>query len=121
MQSPGHQLLTRSVFALDEHPTVRRGRNTDQLLQPKHGSAIAYQQLLLPQLFAKVPVLTLQLLKLENVLKQKKNLIKPMLHGDKTNVGTAAPSRDDAISRLVALIVLGVCAGAVTWLVKLGE
>ena len=54
------------------------------------------------------------------LFKQKNNLIKPMLHGDKSNVGAAAPSRDDALSRLVALFVLGACAGAVTWLVKLG-
>jgi cytochrome b len=54
------------------------------------------------------------------LLKQKNNLIKPMLHGDKTNVGTAAPSRDDTLSRLVALVVLAACAGAVSWLVKLG-
>jgi cytochrome b len=54
------------------------------------------------------------------LFKQKNNLIKPMLHGDKTNVGAAAPSRDDTLSRLVALVVLAACAGAVSWLVKLG-
>jgi len=36
-----------------------------------------------------------------------------MVHGDKA-VGTAAqPSRDDAASRLVALVVFALCAGAV--------
>lgn len=52
--------------------------------------------------------------------KKNNNLIRPMIHGDKT-LGRAAPaSRDDAASRLAALAVLMACAGAVTWLVKLG-
>ena len=52
--------------------------------------------------------------------KKNDNLIKPMLHGDKQLGSTVAPSRDDAASRLVALGLFGLCAGAVTWLVKLG-
>lgn len=53
--------------------------------------------------------------------KKNNNLIRPMIQGDKT-LGHAAPaSRDDAASRLAALAVLMACAGAVTWLVKLGS
>jgi cytochrome b len=52
--------------------------------------------------------------------KKNDNLIRPMLDGDKQLGGTVAPSRDDAVSRLVALGVFGLCAGIVTWLVKLG-
>lgn len=51
---------------------------------------------------------------------KKNNLIAPMLHGDKPLAATAMASRDDTASRLAALVVLGVCAGLVTWLVKLG-
>jgi cytochrome b len=52
--------------------------------------------------------------------KKNDNLIKPMMHGDKQLGITVAPTRDDAASRLVALGVFGLCAGAVTWLIKLG-
>lgn len=69
-------------------------------------------------------ILALVLLHIAAVLyylwRKNDNLIRPMLQGDKTIAGGAAPSRDDAVSRLVALAVLGICAGAVTWLVKLG-
>lgn len=50
--------------------------------------------------------------------KKKNNLIGPMLHGNKPVM--AAPSRDDAASRLVALVVFAACSGLVAWLVQLG-
>ncbi|MDP3618247.1 MAG: cytochrome b/b6 domain-containing protein [Ramlibacter sp.] len=53
--------------------------------------------------------------------KKRDNLIKPMLNGDKTLDRLVVPSRDDAGSRLVALVLLGVCAGVVAGLVKLGS
>jgi Cytochrome b len=53
--------------------------------------------------------------------RKKENLIKPMLHGDKCLASAAVASRDDAWSRLAALAVLGLCAGFVAWLVKLGS
>ncbi len=52
--------------------------------------------------------------------KKNDNLIRPMLDGDKQLGSTAAPSRDDTGSRLAALAVFALCAGAVTWMVKLG-
>jgi len=52
--------------------------------------------------------------------KKKENLIQPMLHGDKIVPAPALASRDDVASRLGALVVLGLCAGLVAWLVQLG-
>jgi cytochrome b len=50
------------------------------------------------------------------------NLVRPMVHGDKTvDSGTTVASRDDARSRGMALVVLLVCAGAVAALVQLGR
>jgi cytochrome b len=52
--------------------------------------------------------------------KKKDNLIRPMLNGDKELAHSIAPSRDDAVSRAVAALVLALCAGIVWWVVKLG-
>jgi cytochrome b len=52
--------------------------------------------------------------------KKKENLIMPMIDGDKTVSAPVVPSRDDAASHIVAVVVLGVCVGFVTWIVKLG-
>lgn len=50
------------------------------------------------------------------------NLVRPMVHGDKTvSTGTTVASRDDARSRAVALVVLLACAGAVAALVQLSR
>ena len=54
-------------------------------------------------------------------LRKREDLIGPMLHGVKTLDIAALPSRDDAGSRLAALVVLGLCAAAVAWLVNLGS
>jgi cytochrome b len=51
--------------------------------------------------------------------KKRENLIRPMLHGDKTLDRATVPSRDDAVSRLTALAVLALCAGLVAWGVQL--
>lgn len=51
--------------------------------------------------------------------RKKDNLVRPMLRGDKEVAHAARASRDDAISRLAALVLLGLCAGFVTWLVGL--
>lgn len=50
---------------------------------------------------------------------RKDNLIRPMIHGDKVLEQPALASRDDAVSRSVALVVFACCAGLVTWGVKL--
>jgi cytochrome b len=58
-------------------------------------------------------------------LAKGRNLVGPMIHGDKlmANAGLAAPtlaSSDGTSSRVMALILLGVCAGVVAWVVSLG-
>jgi cytochrome b len=48
------------------------------------------------------------------------DLVRPMLHGDKT-LPTATPaSADTWAQRLLALVIVAVCAAGVTWLVRLG-
>jgi cytochrome b len=54
--------------------------------------------------------------------KKQENLIKPMVLGDK-ELGdgiSLEPSRDDPGSRFAGAIVFAACAGAVTWVVRLG-
>ena len=54
-------------------------------------------------------------------LGKKERLVGPMLHGDKHLADpTVLPSRDNAASRLGALVILLACAAAVRWLVQLG-
>lgn len=51
---------------------------------------------------------------------KKQGLVQPMIDGDK-QVSVQVPSaRDTAASRVLALVVLALCAGAVTWVVGLG-
>lgn len=46
---------------------------------------------------------------------RKHNLVGAMLHGDKELIVPVQSSRDDAASRLSALILLAACAGFVAW------
>ena len=50
---------------------------------------------------------------------RKQQLIRPMLDGDKTLTEAAAPSRDDAQSRIAALVVLALSAGVAWWVSSL--
>lgn len=52
-------------------------------------------------------------------LRRKHNLVHAMLHGDKDLVVAVPGSRDDALSRFGALLVLVLCALGVRWLVNL--
>jgi cytochrome b len=52
--------------------------------------------------------------------KRKQRLVGPMVGGDKDVAAPAASSRDDAASRVLALVVLLLCAGLVAWIVRLG-
>lgn len=64
-------------------------------------------------------VLTLVLLHIAAIvfyLWRKHNLVGAMLHGDKELVTQVPPSRDDAASRIAALVVLAACAGGVYWI-----
>lgn len=51
---------------------------------------------------------------------KKSDLIRPMVHGDKQFEAPVPPSHDSARSRLLALVILGMCALAVNRLVALG-
>ena len=54
-------------------------------------------------------------------LGKKERLVGPMLHGDKQLADpTVPPSRDNATSRMGALVILLTSAAAVRWLVQLG-
>lgn len=55
------------------------------------------------------------------LLRKRQNLVRPMLAGDKELAAPAAASRDDAVTRLGAAAVLGLCAAAVSWMVGLGQ
>ena len=50
---------------------------------------------------------------------RKQNLIKPMLHGDKQLAEAMPASRDNAASRLIALVIFGICGAFVTWIASL--
>lgn len=58
-------------------------------------------------------LVVLHLLAIGFYLLRKHNLVGAMLHGDKTLVLPAPASRDDAASRLMALVLLVACAAAV--------
>ena len=48
-------------------------------------------------------------------LKRKHNLVGAMLHGDKELVVSAPPSRDDAASRMAALLIFMLCTSVAYW------
>ncbi|NQW93553.1 MAG: cytochrome b/b6 domain-containing protein [Polaromonas sp.] len=52
-------------------------------------------------------------------LRRKHNLIKPMLHGDKQLEVSVPASRDDAASRISALVIFCICAAFVWWISSL--
>jgi cytochrome b len=54
------------------------------------------------------------------LIRKKDNLVRPMIVGDKELPSTTPSSRDDLPTRLLALAVLGVCAGIVAWIVQFG-
>jgi hypothetical protein len=51
-------------------------------------------------------------------VKRGENLVRPMLNGDKELPEAFESSRDDAGSRIKALLLFGICAGCVTTLVQ---
>ena len=51
-------------------------------------------------------------------LKRNKNLVPAMWHGDTEATTPQTPARDDGRTRLIALVVFAICAGAVTGLVQ---
>ncbi|MEO6292896.1 MAG: cytochrome b/b6 domain-containing protein [Burkholderiaceae bacterium] len=55
------------------------------------------------------------------LFKKRENLIKPMIHGDKVLAHDIPASRDDAASRVTAVVVFSLCASLVYGLVSLGS
>jgi len=51
---------------------------------------------------------------------KKSSLVPAMITGDKIVTTPVTPARDDAASRLVALVVLLLCVAVVAWIVNLG-
>ena len=51
---------------------------------------------------------------------RKHNLVNAMLHGDKELVMPVPGSRDDAVSRVGALLIFCLCAAGVFWIASLG-
>jgi len=54
------------------------------------------------------------------LLRKKNNLVRPMVVGDKPLPAGTPASADGWPQRLLGLVLLAVCAGAVTWVVGLG-
>lgn len=54
------------------------------------------------------------------LLKKRQNLVRPMVTGDKEVAVPTASSRDDARSRITALVIVAVASGLVAWVVSLG-
>ena len=52
---------------------------------------------------------------------RKQNLIKPMLHGDKQLPVVVPPSMDTAGTRILALVIFGICAVFVAWVAQLAR
>ena len=48
-------------------------------------------------------------------LRRKHALVTAMLHGDKTLLLAAPPSRDDRVSRVGALVIVGACSAVAYW------
>ena len=53
------------------------------------------------------------------VKKKRETLVRPMIVGDKVLAAPATSSRDDAVSRVIALVVLAVCAALAAWIASL--
>ena len=51
--------------------------------------------------------------------RRKHRLVIAMIHGDKHLFATALPSRDDVLTRLLALVILALCAAATYWVSSL--
>lgn len=66
-------------------------------------------------------LVVLHILAIVFYLWRKHKLLPAMLHGDKELVAAVAPSRDDAVSRIGALLVFAASCGAVTWIASLGS
>jgi len=53
--------------------------------------------------------------------RKKVDLIGPMIHGDKALAGDVPAALDSGRTRLLALVLVALCAGLVTWVIALGS
>jgi cytochrome b len=56
-----------------------------------------------------------------HLLRHRNNLIRPMIVGDKALPAATPATRDSAATRWLALLLAGLCAGLVSWIVSLGN
>ena len=68
-----------------------------------------------------IGLVALHVLAIVAYLIRRKNLITPMLTGDKALTEPVPASRDSAGTRLLALLLLGLAAGVVWWVTQLGQ
>ena len=54
------------------------------------------------------------------LVRKKRNLVRAMVSGDKSLVGVVPAAIDNGRSRMLALLLVAVCAGLVWWLISLG-
>ncbi|MGL6108875.1 MAG: cytochrome b/b6 domain-containing protein [Rubrivivax sp.] len=54
------------------------------------------------------------------LVRKKRNLVRPMIVGDKPLPASTPAAVDSAATRLMALLLAGVCAGGVAWVASLG-
>jgi cytochrome b len=54
------------------------------------------------------------------LLKKRQNLVRPMLTGDKEVETQAISARDDARTRVAALVIIAIAAGIVVWVARFG-
>jgi cytochrome b len=77
------------------------------------------------KLFGQWLIVTLLLLHVGTIvyyrLRQHRDLVGPMLDGDKRLPATVPAAADTAGSRGLALLLFAVCAGLVAWIVSLGD
>jgi len=77
------------------------------------------------KLFGQWLIITLVVLHVAAIVyyrtRKKVDLIGPMIHGDKALVGDVPAAVDSGRTRLLALVLLALCAGLVTWVIALGS
>ena len=68
MQQMGYEFFSRSVFSVNEHPSICRGGKRNLLAQCLHGNGISDHHELLPDLLPKDAVFFLQLMLVQCIL-----------------------------------------------------
>ena len=76
------------------------------------------------KLFGQWLIITLVVLHVAAIVyyrtRKKVDLIGPMIHGDKALAGDVPAALDSGRTRVLALVLVALCAGLVTWVISLG-